>query len=205
MKNLIYGVIGLLALGGTAVGSILGSDKDQDATYAIGDTIKNFSLKNINGQQTSFSDAAGTSGTIIIFTCNTCPYVKLYEERILQIEDVYGDAGYPVILINPSDPKIKPGDQPAELTRWISTNSYTGLYLIDDSGLFRRFGARKTPEVFLLDQNNILKYRGAIDNSAQGSESVTQKYLENAILALQNGEDPDPAVTRPMGCVIKAE
>ncbi len=205
MKNLIYGLIGLLAIGGTAVGSFLGWNDDQESSYNIGDTVENFSLKSVNGQSVSFADIAGTSGSIIIFTCNTCPYAKLYEERILQIDDVYGDAGYPVILINPSDPDLKPGDQPAELTRWISTNNFNGAYLIDEDGLFHRFAALKTPEVFLLDKDKVLRYRGAIDNSAQGSESVTQKYLENAIRALENNEDPEPAETRPMGCVIKAE
>lgn len=204
MKNLIYGLVGLLVIGGTAVGGFLGWNGDQDASYAIGDTIENFSLKDASGQQVSFSEVAGTSGTIIIFTCNTCPYSKLYEERILQIDDVYSDAGYPVILINPSDPDLKPGDHPAELTKWISANNYSGKYLIDNIGLFHRFGARKTPEVFLLDKDNVLRYQGAIDNSAQGSESVTKKYLEDAIQAVQNGQDPDPSETRPVGCVIKA-
>ncbi|MBY5959245.1 redoxin domain-containing protein [Membranicola marinus] len=203
MKNLIYGLIGLFALGGTAAAGVFLSDEIQDAEYKIGETIENFSLKNLNGEEVAFSESTGSLGTILIFTCNTCPYAKLYEERILQLHDVYNDVGYTVILINPSNPDLKPGDHPSELMKWVSQSGYSGLYLIDSIGLFRRFGARKTPEVFLMDKSNVLKYRGAIDNSAQGAESVTDKYLENAIRALQDGVDPEPVKTRPVGCVIK--
>lgn len=197
--------MGLLAVGGTAVGGFLGWKGNQDSTYSIGDKIENFSLNDVNGNALSFSGIAGTSGTIIIFTCNTCPYSKLYDARILQIEDVYRDAGYPVVIINPSDPDLKSGDQASELIKWIDTHHFKGAYLIDNAGLHHRFGAEKTPEVFLLDKELKLRYRGAIDNSAQGVESVTKKYLENAIQALEKNQDPDPTVTRAVGCVIKSD
>lgn len=203
MKNIVYGIIGLVVVAGTAVGGFLGWNDNQEESYVIGDKVEIFSMKDVDGKMTSLSDIAGSSGSIIVFTSNTCPYSKLYEERILQIQDVYGDAGYPVTIINPSDPDLKPGDQTSELTKWITANDYQGVYLIDDSGVYHRFGVEKTPEVFLLDKEMKLRYRGAIDNSAQGTESVTNKYLENAIQALKNNQDPEPTETRPIGCVIK--
>lgn len=205
MKNLIYGIVGLIALGGTAIVGLFDWNGDQDMNYEIGDKIEIFSLTDVNGQNVSLSDVAGSSGTVIVFSCNTCPYAKLYEERILQIEDVYGDAGYPVVMINPSDPDLKPGDKIEELKKWVAANEYGSFYLIDNIGLHHRFGAEKTPEVFLLDKDLILRYRGAIDDSAPGAGSITNKYLENAIQALENDQDPDPAKTRPVGCVIKSE
>ena len=205
MKNIIYTVLGLIVVVVTAVGGFLGWKGNKDATYSIGDKIENFSLSDVNGTQVSFAGIAGASGTIIIFTCNTCPYSKLYDERILQIEDVYRDAGYPVVIINPSDPVLKPGDQSSELIKWIDTHNFKGTYLIDNTRLHHRFGAEKTPEVFLLDKEMKLRYRGAIDNSAQGSQNVTKKYLENAIQALEKNQDPDPTVTKAVGCVIKSE
>jgi len=205
MKNIIYTVVGLVVVGATAVGGFLGWKGNQDVTYSIGDKIEDFSLNDVNGNTLALSGIAGTSGTIIIFTCNTCPYSKLYEDRIFQIEDVYSDAGYPVIIINPSNPVLKPGDQSQELIKWIDTHNYKGVYLIDNAGLYHRFGAEKTPEVFLLDKDMKLRYRGAIDDSAPSPESVTKKYLENAIQALEKNQDPDPSVTRAIGCVIKSE
>lgn len=204
MKNLLYGLVGLLVLAGTAIGGFFGLNKKQDATYVIGDQVGNFSLPTVDGRTVSLSDVAGTSGTILIFTSNTCPFSKLYDGRILQLQDVYGDVGYPVVLINPSDPALKPGDHPDELKKWVSGNNFSSVYLVDNGEIYLQFGAVKTPEVFLLDGEKKLRYRGAIDNSAQGAENVSEKYLENAIRALQNNGDPDPTETRAMGCVIKA-
>lgn len=204
MKNLIYGLVGLLVVAATAIGGFFGWNKQQDVRYSIGDQVENFTLPSINGSMISFSEVAGASGTIIIFTSNTCPFSKLYDDRILQLQDVYGDQGYPVVLINPIDPGLKPGDHPDELSKWVSEKDFSGVYLIDNDEVYLRFGAVKTPEVFLLDAEKKLRYRGAIDNSAQSVESVTENYLENAIRALQNQDDPAPTETRPLGCVIKA-
>lgn len=204
MKNLLYALVGLIVLAGTAVGGFFGLKGSQDTAYAIGDQIENFSLQNVNGQMVSFTDVAGSSGSIIIFTSNSCPFSKLYEERIVQLEDVYGDLGYPVIIINPSNPDLKPDDHPDEIKKWLANSDFRGTYLIDHDEVYLRFGAMKTPEVFLLDGALKLRYRGAIDNSAQGAGNVTKKYLEDAIRSLENNEDPDPAETRAMGCVIKA-
>lgn len=204
MKSLVYGLIALLVVIGTAIGGFLGFNKSQDDTYAIGDQVEEFTLQDLTGQTVSLSEIAGTSGSILIFTSNSCPFAKLYDDRIIQLQDVYGDMGYPVILINPSDPNLKPDDSRDQLQNWVSDHNFAGTYLVDPEGLYNQFGAVKTPEVFLLDAERKLRYRGAIDDSAVGAANVTEKYLENAIRALENNAAPDPSETRVMGCVIKS-
>src|SRR5690606_22028731 len=104
MKSLIYGLVGLFVVAGSAIGGYLGIFNKQDNVYAIGDQVENFTLSNLDGQSVSLANVAGSRGTILLFTSNSCPFAKLYDARIIQIQDVYGDMGYPVVLINPSDP-----------------------------------------------------------------------------------------------------
>lgn len=203
MKSLGYGLIALLVVIGTTIGGFLGLNKSQDSAYALGDQVEEFTLENLAGQTVSLSEIAGASGSILIFTSNSCPFATLYDDRIVQLQDVYGDMGYPVILINPSDPNLKPEDSRDQLQTWVTDHNFAGTYLVDAEGLYNRFGAVKTPEVFLLDADRKLRYRGAIDDSAMGAANVSEKYLENAIRALENNAVPEPSETRVMGCVIK--
>ena len=204
MKSLIYGLVGLVVVAGSAIGGYLGIFNGQDNVYAIGDQVENFTLSNLDGQSVSLVNVAGSRGTILLFTSNSCPFVKLYDARIIQIQDVYGDMGYPVVLINPSDPTLKPEDGRDYLQQWVINQGFTGEYLLDPDGLYNRFGVTKTPEVVLLDREQKVRYRGAIDDSAVGSTNVSEKYLENAIRALEQNQPPSPSETRVMGCVIKS-
>ena len=78
--------------------------------YKIGDVAEDFSLKNIDGKMVSLSDYKGARGFIVIFTCNTCPYAVMYEDRIVALDKKYADKGYPVIAIMPNNTDVKPGD-----------------------------------------------------------------------------------------------
>lgn len=204
MKIFFYSVVSLIAVSVMALGIRQNDISLQDTVYQIGDTVSEFSLNDIYGSRLSLTQTIGSEGVILIFTCNTCPYAKLYEERILEIEDIYGDAGYPVLLINPNDPVLKPSDGAEALISWVEENTFSSPYLVDNKGLYLTFGIEKTPEVVLLDANQRLRYRGGIDDSVQGAETVTAKYLEDAIRAIRSGQDPNPTETRPIGCSIKS-
>ena len=78
--------------------------------YQVGDTIEDFSLKNIDGKMVSLSDYSDAMGFVIVFTCNTCPYSVANEDRIIALDKKYKEAGFPVIAINPNDPKASKGD-----------------------------------------------------------------------------------------------
>jgi len=78
------------------------------AQYKVGDNTSDFRLKNVDGNFVSLKDYPEAKGYIVIFTCNHCPYAKLYEDRIIELDKKYKSMGYPVIAINPNDPGVQP-------------------------------------------------------------------------------------------------
>ncbi len=174
--------------------------------YKVGDQAADFKLKNVDGTMVSLSDYKGVKGYIVIFTCNTCPYAQMYEDRIIDLHNKYASMGYPVVAINPNDPDVKPGDDFASMQARAKEKKFPFKYLFDDGQkVYPLFGAQRTPHVFLLDANRYVRYIGAIDDNAQNPAEVTTKYLENAIAALAAGKNPDPAETKAIGCTIKVK
>ncbi|GLR19175.1 thioredoxin family protein [Portibacter lacus] len=172
--------------------------------YKVGDKATNFSLKNIDGEMVSLSDYPDAKGYIVIFTCNECPYAKMYEDRINELNNKYASQGYPVIAIMPNDPNMQPGDSFENMQKRAKEKGFTFPYLIDEGQeIFPQYGAQKTPHVYLLDSDHIVKYIGAIDNNPKDPSAASEKYVENAIEALEAGSNPDPSMTKAVGCGIK--
>lgn len=173
--------------------------------YEIGDVATDFKLENIDGNMVSLSDYPEAKGYIVIFTCNTCPYAQMYEDRINELNKKYEPQGYPVIAIMPNDTEMKPGDSMDKMKERAETKGFTFPYLIDaEQTVFPQYGASKTPHVYLLNKDRVVKYIGAIDDNPQSAENAKEKYVENAIAALEAGNSPDPAMTKAIGCGIKA-
>lgn len=174
--------------------------------YKVGEQAADFSLKNVDGTMVSLKDYKNVNGYIVIFTCNTCPYAVMYEDRIIELHNKYAPQGYPVVAINPNDPAVKSGDDFASMQARAKEKNFPFKYLFDDGQkVFPAFGAVRTPHVFLLDANRYVRYIGAIDDNAQNPSEVSVRYLENAIKALQAGNNPDPAETKAIGCTIKVK
>lgn len=193
MKKMIFGLLAIVALMAMSAGT---------EGYKVGDTATDFSLKGTDDQMHSLESIEGAKGYIVIFTCNHCPYSVAYEDRIIAIQEKYGDE-YPVVAINPNDPVSYPADNFENMKVRAEEKEFNFLYLFDDGQkIFPQYGATKTPHVFLLDAERKVKYIGAIDNSTK-EEGVTKKYLEDAIESLQDGKDPSPATTKAIGCGIK--
>lgn len=175
--------------------------------YKVGDVAEDFSLKNIDGKMVSLSDYDKAKGFIVIFTCNTCPYAVMYEDRIIDLNKKYADKGYPVIAIMPNNTDVKPGDNLEAMKQRAKDKGFTFPYLIDEGQtVYPKFGATKTPHVFLLqkaDGSNIVEYIGAIDDNYKDASAVTTKYVENAVDALLEGEAIPETETRAIGCSIK--
>ncbi len=174
-----------------------------------GDNAVDFSLKNVDGTTVSLSDYNDQKGLIVVFTCNPCPFAKAYENRIIQLHVKYAGQGFPVVAINSNDPGISPEDTFEKMKARSVEKEYPFPYLKDDiHQVFKAYGATRTPHVYLLEKNgNKFKvaYIGAIDNNAMDSKSVTERWLEDAIRAVTNGEKPSPAVTKAVGCTIKTK
>src|SRR5688572_22825499 len=174
--------------------------------YKVGEQAADFSLKNVDGTMVSLKDYKGVNGYIVVFTCNTCPYAVMYEDRIIELHNKYAPMGYPVVAINPNDPSVKSGDDFASMQARAKEKNFPFKYLFDDGQkVFPAFGALRTPHVFLLDANRYVRYIGAIDDNAQNPSEVSVKYLENAIAALKSGNNPDPSETKAIGCTIKVK
>jgi peroxiredoxin len=178
-----------------------------DDGYKIGDVATDFSLQNaVDDSRVSLASYGDVNGYIVVFTCNTCPYAKMYEDRLIALHEKYAPQGYPVVAINPNDPSIQPGDSVAEMKKRAREKNFPFKYLFDDGQeIYPQYGATRTPHVFLLDKNRVVRYIGAIDNNARDARSVSEAYVETAIEALKHGEDPNPDVTKAIGCTIKVK
>jgi len=172
----------------------------------IGDTADDFNLKNVNGDMVSLSGMENTKGYIVTFTCNTCPYAVDYEDRIIDLHKKYAPMGYHVVAINPNDPEVKKGDSFSAMQVRAEEKSFPFEYVFDEGQkVFPKYGATKTPHVFLLNKDLVVKYIGAIDDNHEDANLVKVKYVEDAISALEAGNDPDPATTKAIGCGIKSK
>lgn len=174
--------------------------------YKLEDEIKDFKLPNVDGKMVSLADYPTAKGFIIIFTCNHCPYAKSYEERIIKLQEKYG-VNYPVIAINPNDAATYPEDSFDAMKRRAAQRKYPFVYLHDESQeVARIFGATKTPDVFLIHKEqgkNVIKYVGAIDDNYQDESVVKKHYIEDAIAALEKGQQITVKETKGIGCSIK--
>lgn len=175
--------------------------------YKIGDVAEDFSLKNIDGKMVSMADYKDAKGYIITFTCNTCPYAVMYEDRIVALNEKYASKGYPVIAIMPNNIAVKPGDALPEMKKRAEEKGFKFPYLIDEAqSVYPKFGATKTPHMFVLEKTkkgNVVKYIGAIDDNYKDPSAVTTKYVEAAVDALLKGKPVPEAETKAIGCSIK--
>ncbi|MDY0781077.1 thioredoxin family protein [Tenacibaculum sp. IB213877] len=176
--------------------------------YEVGDVAGNFTLKNIDGNMVSLSDYNNEKGVIVVFTCNHCPYSKMYEDRIIALDKKYKEKGYPVVAINPNDPSASPGDDFESMKERAKSKGFTFPYLFDDGQkVYPKFGATRTPHVFVLKKaaNNkfVVSYIGAIDNNARDAASANELYVEEAVNSLLEGKQPEKTLTKTIGCSIK--
>lgn len=177
------------------------------AQYKVGDKVEDFKLKNIDGKYVSLSDYEDAKGFIVVFTCNTCPFANKYEERIIKLDRKFADKGYPVVAINPNCTKKQPGDSMEANKERAKDNGYTFPYLRDDGQkVAKRFGAERTPEIYLLEKKNegmYLAYTGTIDNNVDNASKADEHYVEDAVYALMKDAKVPVAQTNAIGCTIK--
>jgi len=174
--------------------------------YQPGDTATDFKLKSVDGKMYSMANYKDAKGFIVVFTCNTCPFAMKYEDRVNQLAKKYKSKGYVLLAINSNDPEVQPDDTYELMKERAKDHGYAFPYLVDEGQkIYPQYGATKTPHVFLLDKNLVVKYIGAIDDNADDADAVKERYLENAIAALENGKEPSPNLTKAIGCSIKAK
>ena len=175
--------------------------------YGVGDTVSDFKLKNVDGKMISLTDYKSSKGVIVIFDCNTCPYSRAYNERIIDLNKKYAPLGFPVITINSNDAEQSDGDSFEEMVDLAKRKNYNFPYLVDESqAVAKSFGATNTPHVFVLkNENNAFKvaYIGAIDDSPRKASSASRKYVEEAVTSLLENKPVTSTKTKAIGCGIK--
>jgi peroxiredoxin len=173
--------------------------------YGVGDTVADFKLKNVDGKMVSLSDYKQAKGAIVIFDCNTCPYSKAYNERIIALNKKYASQGFPVVTINSNEGSS--GESFEEMVGQAKEKNYDFPYLADNTQVVAKsFGATNTPHVFVLkNDNNAFKvaYIGAVDDNSRSASSAKRKYVEEAVDALLANKEVPTAKTRAIGCGIK--
>lgn len=175
--------------------------------YEVGDVSSDFSLENTDGSMVSLSSFPEAKGFIVVFTCNTCPYSVMYEDRIIALDKKYAPKGYPVVAINPNDPAAIEGDDMADMKTRSQEKGFTFPYLQDKGQkVYPLYGATRTPHVFILQKQkkeHMVRYIGAIDDSSRDPNAVTKRYVEDAVDALLQGKQPKTTQTKAIGCSIK--
>ncbi|WP_312767539.1 thioredoxin family protein [Epilithonimonas sp.] len=204
MKNIKWLSFGLILILG-----LLSFTKGYNSGYKIGDEATDFKLKNVDGKMVSLSDFKSAKGFIVVFTCNHCPYAKKYEDRIIALDKMYKDKGYPVIAINPNDPAVQPQDGFAEMQARAKEKGFTFPYLVDEGQkIYPIYGATKTPHVYILKKENgknIVKYIGTIDNNYENPNDVSDYYVQDAVNRLLKNEPVKTEKTVAIGCTIKVK
>jgi peroxiredoxin len=172
----------------------------------IGDELaeKAVRLKTADEREVSIGDVAGQKGTLVLFTCNACPWVKAWETRIAELGNEYRKQGIGVIAINSNDPSVVREDGFETMQQRAKERGFEFPYAVDaGSVLARAYGATRTPEAFLFDGAGKLVYHGTIDDNAQKPDDVKERYLKDALQALVDGKPIKNAETKSLGCTIK--
>lgn len=176
-------------------------------TLAIGDSapITSQEMTNTDGKMMSLESLGKKNGTLVLFTCNTCPFVIQWENRYPEIAKLASNNGIGLALINSNEAKRKGDDSVEEMRKHAEEKDYGDLaYLVDEnSALANAFGAKTTPHVFLFDKEWKLVYEGAIDDNSKDAKAVKAAYLKDALKNLATGKKIDPNNTKAIGCSIK--
>ena len=176
----------------------------KELEIGLGIPLIDHRLLNIQGDYLSLNDVKGENGLLVIFSCNTCPWVIRWEDRYVTITEKYKKSGIGVIVVNSNEDQFDNKDSIDEMKKHAKDNNYNFPYVQDfGSKLAYAFGATRTPHIFLFDKNDKLVYRGAIDDNAKSAKKVEEPFLENAIEALINGQSIDVSSTKALGCSIK--
>ncbi|OGR51430.1 MAG: alkyl hydroperoxide reductase [Elusimicrobia bacterium RIFCSPLOWO2_02_FULL_39_32] len=173
-------------------------------TLTLGAKAIDFSLPAVDGKNFFLEDLKDKKALILIFSCNHCPYVQAYEDRIIALQKDYAAKGVQVVAINSNDAITYPEDNFENMKKRAKEKKFNFLYLRDDSqSVAKNYGATHTPQIFLFDQKRELQYIGKIDDNWQEPKKVTRNYLRDALDSLLSGKPIKEPETFAIGCTIK--
>ncbi|MFQ5865257.1 MAG: thioredoxin family protein [bacterium] len=171
----------------------------------IGAPAPKFSnLLGVDGKTYSMEDFDGKKILIVAFTCNHCPYVQAYEERLIEVQNEYSHKGVQLVAINANETEHYPEDDFDHMVNRAKERRFNFPYLRDESQrVAAAYYARTTPEIFVLDQERNLRYHGRIDDNWEYPEEVESPDLRNALDELLANKEVSTPETQAVGCSIK--
>lgn len=176
----------------------------QENKLKIDSLIPDFSLKGVDDKTYSLNEFSDKKILIVIFSCNHCPYVQAYEDRIIALQNEFEKDGVQIVAINSNDDVKYPDDSFAEMKKRAAARGFNFPYLRDETqNTAKAFGATHTPQIFLFDKDRKLNYEGKIDDNWQEPGKVKSAYLKDAILELLDNKEVSVPETFSIGCTIK--
>jgi peroxiredoxin len=168
-------------------------------SVSLGNPAPDFALPDTAGETWS----PGGAATVVVFTCNHCPYALAWHERIADAARDYAGRDVRFLAINSNDADRYPRDSPEAMRQRVESETWPMPYLHDASqDVARDYGAKTTPDVFVLDAGGTLRYRGAPDADYE-DPGQRAAWLRDALDAILAGEEPQRPETKPVGCSIK--
>jgi len=175
-----------------------------DNKLKIDSAIPDFSLIGVDDKTYSLNSFSDKNILIVIFSCNHCPYVQAYEDRIILVQKEFANDGVQIIAINSNDDVKYPDDSFDEMKKRAALKKFNFPYLRDETQeVAKAFGATHTPQIFLFDKQRKLKYEGKIDDNWQQPDRVKSAYLKDAITEVLNEKEVSVPETFSIGCTIK--
>ena len=183
--------------------SIIAQDIQQlplGSTLPLGDV----EMEDISGRNLSLNGVKGEKGLLVIFSCNTCPWVIKWEDRYPIVQEIAEANDIGMILLNPNEDYRDKGDGMEDMILHAEKAGYALPYVLDKNHrVADAFGASRTPHVYLFDSEDTLVYVGAIDDNANSATDVEEFYIKDAIEQLSAGQDITQPSTTSIGCTIK--
>lgn len=196
-----FGFVILLVACGFLLSFINGTKTELPINSSI--PLADEKMKDVSEKEISLNMAKTDKGLLVIFSCNTCPYVKLSETRIKEITDDCLNKGIGCIIVNSNEAQRTEDDSFEEMVKYAKKQNYKCYYVVDaNSKLADEFGATRTPQCFLFNAKGLI-YKGAIDDNVKDVSLVKSNYLKDAIASLLKNESPKTQETKSIGCTIK--
>lgn len=206
-------IIALFALPALLMIASAFTAKDELKSLEVGDKapMTDYQMMDVYGNSHSLQSLVGEKGLLVIFSCNTCPFVvgregksEGWEGRYKEMHKAASGYGFGSVLVNSNEAMRDNDDSKEAMMRQIKEKGYTMPYVIDKNHqLADAFGARTTPHVYLFDGNMALVYVGAIDDNVDNAKAAKEHYLINALEAVASGKAVEVTSTKPIGCGIK--
>jgi peroxiredoxin len=198
-KNTLLSSLFLILMASSVV-----AQQQKELTIGSAAPMLDQQVQDISGRTLTLNSVAKQNGLLVIFSCNTCPWVMRWEDRYPVVSQLARENNIGMIALNPNEAYRNRGDGMEDMIKHARKANYDFPYALDkDHKIADAFGATRTPHVYLFNSDLELIYVGAIDDNANDADAVQEFYLKDAIEQMRAGEDLSKSKTKSLGCTIK--